>query len=199
MIYTTETLREALSEFKNPNDKIHRMIREKKLISIIRGLYTTDPDISGKCFACFIYGPSYLSFDYALALYRLIDKIPSGYQSATYGKRRTKSYHTPFGTFTYRDIPADAYPLSVREEMVGNSLYRIASPEKALCDRLYTLPPAKDEAELEAWIFEIIGIDRRRFCSLNLDEILDIGDKYHSKNVNLQMEYALKIMLGRQE
>lgn len=45
MIYTTETLREALSGYKNPNDKIHRMIREKKLFPITRGLYTTDPDI----------------------------------------------------------------------------------------------------------------------------------------------------------
>lgn len=134
-----------------------------------------------------------------LAQYQLINKIPSGYQSATNVKRRTKSYHTPFGTFTYRDIPADAYPLSVREDMVGNNLYHIASPEKALCDKLYTLPPAKDEATLEAWVFESIGIDRRRFRSLHLDEILDIGDKYHSKNINLLMEYALKIMLGRQE
>ena len=199
MIYTTETLREALSEFKNPNDKIHRMIKEKKLFPITRDLYITDLDISGKCLSCLIYGPSYLSFDYALAQYRLIDKIPRGYQSATYGKRRTKSSHTPFGTFTYRDIPADAYPLSVREKMVGNNLCRIASPEKALCDKLYTLPPAKNEAELEAWVFEIIGIARRRFCSLLLDEILDIGDKYHSKNINLLMEYALKIMVGSQE
>lgn len=199
MIYTTETLREALSEFKNPNDKIHRMIKEKKLFPITRGLYITDLDISGKCLSCLIYGPSYFSFDYALAQYRLIDKIPRGYQSATYGKQRTKSYHTPFGTFTYRDIPADAYPLPVREKMVGNNLCRIASPEKALCDKLYTLPPAKNEAELEAWVFEIIGIDRRRFCSLLLDEILDIGDKYHSKNINLLMEYALKIMVGSQE
>lgn len=175
------------------------MLRERKLFPITRGPYTTDPDISGKCLACFIYGPSYLSFDYALAQYHLIDKIRGGYQSATYGKRRTKSYHTTFGTFTYRDIPAGAFPLSIREEIVGNNLYRIASPEKALCDRLYTLPSAKDEAELEAWVFEIIGIDRRRFRSLNLDEILDIGDKYHSKNINLLMEYALKIMSGRQE
>ena len=83
--------------------------------------------------------------------------------------------------------------------MVGNNLCRIASPEKALCDKLYTLSPAKNEAELEAWVFEIIGIDRRRFCSLLLDEILDIGDKYHSKNINLLMEYALKIMVGSQE
>jgi hypothetical protein len=45
MIYTTETLREALSKYKKPNDKIHRMIREKKLFPITRGLYTTAPDI----------------------------------------------------------------------------------------------------------------------------------------------------------
>lgn len=38
MIYTTETLREALSKYKKPNDKIHRMIREKKLFPITRGL-----------------------------------------------------------------------------------------------------------------------------------------------------------------
>lgn len=126
------------------------MIREKKLFLITRGLYTTDPNISGKCLSCLIYGPSYISFDYALAQYRLIDKTPSGYQSATYDKPRTKSYHIPFGTFTYRDIPADAYPISVRKEMVENNLYRISSPDKALCDKLYTLLPAKDEAELEA-------------------------------------------------
>jgi hypothetical protein len=42
-------------------------------------------------------------------------------------------------------------------------------------------------------------IDRRRFHSLHLDEILDIGDKYRSKNINLLMEYALKTMVGRQE
>lgn len=45
MIYTTETLREALSKYKKPNDKIHRMIREKKLFPITRDLYTTAPDI----------------------------------------------------------------------------------------------------------------------------------------------------------
>lgn len=156
------------------------MIQEKKLFPIT-GLYTTDPDISGKCLSCFIYGPSYLSFDYALAQYHLIDKIPSGYQSSTYGKRRTKCYHTPIGTFTYRDVPAEAFLLSVRENRVGNNLCRIASPEKALCDKIYTLPPTKDEAEVAAGVFEIIGIDRRRLRSLHLDEILDIGDKYHSK------------------
>lgn len=51
----------------------------------------------------------------------------------------------------------------------------------AHCDKFYTLPPAKDQAESEAWVFEIIGIDRRRFHSLHFDEILDIGDKYQQQ------------------
>lgn len=40
MIYTTEILREELSNYQNPNDKIHRMIQEGKLFPVVRGGYT---------------------------------------------------------------------------------------------------------------------------------------------------------------
>ena len=56
--------------------------------------------------------------------------------------------------------------------------------------------PVKSTAELEVLIFDFIGIDRRRFRTMHLDDILCMGEKYHSKNVNLLMEYALKIILG---
>ena len=197
MIYTTETLREELADYQNPNDKIHRMIQEQKLFPVVRGIYTTDPHINGIFLAGSIYGPSYLSFDYALAHYHLIEKTPSSYQSATYGKRKKKSYDTPFGKFTYRDVPAEAYPLFVREECRKGNTFFIASPEKALCDKVYSMHPARDSAELEALLFEIIGIDRRRFRLLHLDDILSMGEHYHSKNVNLLMGYTLGVMLGQ--
>jgi len=85
--------------------------------------------------------------------------------------------------------------LFVLDKCVAGKKYRIASPEKALCYKLYSLHPAKNGAELEALVFEIIGIGRRRFRSLCLDDILRMGEKYHSKNVNLLVEYVLKIML----
>lgn len=50
---------------------------------------------------------------------------------------------------------------------------------------------------MEALLFVIIGIDRNRFRSLRLDDILSMGELYHSKNVNLLMEYALKIILQK--
>ena len=195
MIYTTETLREELTDYQNPNDKIHRMIRERKLFPVVRGLYTTDPRINGRYLAGVIYGPSYLSFDFALAQHQLIGKIPSAFQSATCGKRRTKEYDTAYGRFTYRDVPEEVFPLFVLEKRMPGKGYRIASPEKALCDKLYSMHPAGNAAELEVLLFIIIGIDRSRFRSLHLDDILRMGELYHSKNVNLLMEYALKIIL----
>ena len=129
MIYTTETLREELADYQNPNDKIHRMIQERKLFPVLRGLYTTDQNVSGKYLAGAIYGPSYLSFDYALVQYHLIDMVPSAFQSATCGKRRTKQYDTPYGQFSYRDVPEEVFPLFVLEKGMADNRYRIASPE----------------------------------------------------------------------
>ena len=199
MIYTTETLREALSEYKNPNDKIHRMIQERKLFPVVKGLYTTDPQINGKFLAGSIYGPSYLSFDYALVQYHLINKIPSAFQSATCCKHKTKQYDTKYGRFTYRDVPEEVFPLFVRDMGAAGKTYRIASPEKALCDKLYSMRPAENMAELETMVFDFIGIDRRHFRSLHLDDILCMGEKYHSRNVKLLMDVALKTILGKQE
>ena len=196
MIYTTETLREELANYQNPNDKIHRMIQAGKLFPVVKGLYTTDPNMNGKLLAGSIYGPSYLSFDYALVQYHLIDKLPSGFQSATYGKHRTKQYDTPYGRFTYRDVPKEVFPLFVCEKRAAGSAYRIAPPEKALCDKLYSMRPAKNGAELEVLLFDFIGIDRSHFRTMRLDDILCMGEKYHSKNVKLLMEYALKIIRG---
>lgn len=197
MIYTTEILREELSNYQNPNDKIHRMIQEGKLFQVVRGLYTTEPKTHGKFLAGPIYGPSYLSFDYALAEHHLIEAYPNAFQSATYGKHRKKQYDTPYGRFIYRDVPEEVFNLFVRTVGVAGNKYRIASPGKAICDKVYSMCPAMNAAELEAVLFEIIGIDRRRFRSLHLDEILFMGEKYHSKNVNLLMEYTLKTILGK--
>ena len=43
-----------------------------------------------------------------------------------------------FGVFTYRDVPIEAYSeeILLKEENVYS--FQIATPEKALCDKLYT-------------------------------------------------------------
>lgn len=56
-------------------------------------------------------------------------------------KGKTKRYENAFGTFLYRDVPAAVYPLGVEIKVEGGYSYQIASPEKALCDKLYSLSP----------------------------------------------------------
>ena len=75
MILTNNMIKENLKEYSNQNTKICREIKKGKLIKIINGLYETDPLVNGYLLAGSIYGPSYLSFDFALSYYGVIPKV----------------------------------------------------------------------------------------------------------------------------
>lgn len=84
-----------------------------------------------------IRSPSYLSFEYDLYHYDIIPERVYVFISATYNTHRTKMYNTPFGTFTYRDSPKEAFHWGVTyHEENGHSCW-IAEPVKAICDKLY--------------------------------------------------------------
>ena len=72
MLKTTAMLLNELSEYVNPEAKIRRDVRDGKIFTVVRGLYETDKDTPGHLLAGAIYGPSYLSFEYALSHYGFI-------------------------------------------------------------------------------------------------------------------------------
>ena len=74
-ILTTQALLEKYKDYSNPADKIKREAEKQNLISLKKGLYVDDKNLEGALLAQFIYGPSYLSFEYALWYY---DMIPEG-------------------------------------------------------------------------------------------------------------------------
>ena len=148
MIVTNDIIKEKLKEYSNKNTKISREIKNGNLIKIINGLYETDLSVEGYLLAGSIYGPSYLSFDFALYYYGLIPEKVTAFTSATCGKKKKKIYHNQFGTYLYRDVPIKVYPLGIKLMEENNYTYQIATPEKALCDKLYTLHPIKNMKEL---------------------------------------------------
>lgn len=75
MIITTQQLKEKYVDYSNPLAKINRDVKQGKLFPLVKGIYETNPKINGSILAQFIYGPSYLSFDYALYHYGLIPEI----------------------------------------------------------------------------------------------------------------------------
>ena len=137
-----------------------------------------------------IYGPSYLSFDYALSVHALIPEAVYGtYTSATFRKGKTKRYENAFGTFLYRDVPVAVYPLGVEIKVEGGYSYQIASPEKALCDKLYSLSPVYSVRALKELLFDDLRIDDAAFFALQKDDILQLAPLYRATNLKLLAKF----------
>ncbi|MHA6697488.1 nucleotidyl transferase AbiEii/AbiGii toxin family protein [Chryseobacterium sp. A321] len=69
-----QVLLSILHEYKRPNDKIHSLIQEQKLIPLKKGLYVWNSDVLPENFsiANTLYAPSYVSVESALSFYGLI-------------------------------------------------------------------------------------------------------------------------------
>ena len=189
MLITNGILKYNLANYSNKNNKISRDIRDGKLFKIITGLYETDPNIPGYLLAGSIYGPSYISFEYALSFYGLIPERVSTITSATFNKKKKKQYNNSFGVFTYRDVPTLAYPEEILLKQENGYYYQLASPEKALCDKLYTLKPLNNYANLERMLFSDLRIDYDGFNKLNVEKIEKLSNLYRSTNIYLLARY----------
>jgi len=137
--FTTDVLEGALGDYSAPIAKIAALADEGSIIRIKRGLYCLSPEISGRevdlmLAANALYGPSYVSFETALAMYGLIPERVDETMSAC--AKRAKRFATPLGAFSYRTVPGDWFPIGVRTMDSGNGGFLVASPEKALGDLL---------------------------------------------------------------
>lgn len=189
MVNTSNMIKQTLHKYANKNSKLAREAKKGNIIKIINGLYETDPNTPGYLLAGSIYGPSYISFEYALSYYGLIPERVTTITSATLLKKKQKKYYTPFGTFTYRDVPALVFPEAVLLKEENNYAYQIASPEKAICDKLYTLKPIHNYQELENILFKDLRIDYDEFIKLDEIIITKLSDLYHCENVKLLTKY----------
>lgn len=194
MIKTTAMLIDELKEYVNPNARIRRLVDTGKLIPVVRGFYETDGSIPGYYLAPIIYGPSYLSFEFALAYYSLVPEAVYNFTSATFEKKKTKQYENPYGIYTYRDVPSEAYPVGIVLHSENGYGFYIASPEKAICDELYKISPLSNRSELEYLLFEDLRIDKEEFFQLNMADLLEIATRYHTQNHKLLQAYIGRSM-----
>jgi len=183
MIKTTAMLLEELKEYASPKSKLSRMVERGECFPITRGLYETDPNVPAHLLAGSIYGPSYISFEYALAYYGLIPEAVYTVTCATFEKKKKKKYETFFGTFTYRDVPSEAFPLGIRLIQEGDYFYRIAEPEKALCDQLYTISPVPNIKELMRLLTEDLRIEEAELKKLDTNKVCEYSEAYRTTNI----------------
>ena len=192
MIQTTSMLLTQLQDYANPNTKLARLVKAGNYYPIVNGLYETEKDTPGYILAGSIYGPSYLSFDFALAYHGLIPEMVFTFTSATFEKKKKKIFQTPFGCFTYRDIPASVYPLGIYLKREGSYAFQIATPEKALCDKLYTLPPVRNLSEMRQMLTEDLRIETAALQTLHMADLQLLQNYYHATNVTMLIKFLKK-------
>ncbi len=185
MVLTTAMLREKLKNYQDSAGKISRMCKDGEIFYLTRGVYETDRSVPGYCLAPVIYGPSYLSFDYALSRYGLIPEAVYTFTSATCDKKKKKSYENIFGNFSYQDVPLKAYSIGIRVITEGDYVYQIATPEKAVCDKIYTISPVGSIKALEQLLFDDLRIEASEFNNLNKEDLIQLCDLYNTNNHKL--------------
>ena len=191
MLMTYDMIRNSLSNYKQPDNKIKRMADSKEIIKLTKNIYETNKNNPGFLYANVLYGPSYISFEYALSYHGLIPETTYVYTSATFKKKKKKTYQNFFGTYTYRDIPENAYPFDIL--LIEDNIYpySIASSEKALCDKLYTLKSIRTIKDLKIVLFGDLRIDQDVFYKLDLNKLSTLCDLYNSTTLT-----TLKKMIG---
>lgn len=186
MIISTPVLRQELQEkYKNPDTKIGRMVKNKQLFRLKRGWYETNPHTEPYYLANVLYGPSYVSFEYMLGYYDLIPEGVVWVTSATCGKGRKKEYQNHFGLYSFQDVPEVIFPFGAPFYHDGKYVYQLATPEKALCDKLYIMPVVTSQRDMLDMLVEDLRIDEEDLCNLSSPDLKFYSEHYPSRNVRL--------------
>ena len=189
MFQTAQYLLYENRKYASPRMKLMRMEEAGEIIRLRRGIYSTDSSVSPYAAASVIYGPSYISFETALAFHGLIPERVECILSATTGKNKKKIYTNRLGTFAYEDVPAGIFPYAIEYMTEGESHYMMAGPEKALCDLLSKRPPLGSKKEIADYITEGLRVEPQDFRALDHHLILTLAEGYHSTN----MKYLSKL------
>lgn len=178
-----QVLLSLLQEYRRPNDKIHSLLKEQKLISLKKGLYlwnsTTLPEYFS--IANILYTPSYVSVESALSFYGLIPERVFTVSSMTF--KASKRFSNSIADFEYIKISTAYYAFGIKRiELREGQFALMASPEKALMDKIIRTSGVNIRSEIAARKF--------LFDNLRIDE--DLLKTFKSNEMKTWLEFAPK-------
>jgi predicted transcriptional regulator of viral defense system len=185
------TLMHELRDYASPKARLTRMIKSGDVIQVRRGLFmeAKETGYSLKSLASTIYGPSYISFEYALAHYGLIPERAQAVTSAAYNKNKNRRFHTALGDFYYYYLPAAVFPYGVTLGEENGQSYLIATPEKALCDTLYKTRDICSVKAFKALLFEDWRMEREAVLALDRESIIFLAPLYRKQILRLLLKW----------
>lgn len=186
-------LMDLLKTYRSPRDKISRMIKKKEIIQVKKGLYVLSPEfgsqINLKILANLIYGPSYISLEYALSYWGLIPEKVEEVTSMT--NKRNKVFETPVGRFSYKYLQSSKFSVGIERISEENGAFLIASKEKAICDRLALIKGLRANEIAEFFEYDL-RLDINELSGLDIELVREIERVYKNKSVTAFLKWLLK-------
>ncbi len=161
---TGADIKTCFPDLASPEKKIQLLEKNGVLIRLKRNLYIVNQELTGRetdarlC-ANHIYGPSYVSFQWALSYYGMIPERVFLMTSAT--TKRTRYFETPIGNFRYIQVPASYFPIGVECKEEQGVSFLMATREKALCDTILldNFVPGQSIKSLGVYLEEDMRLD----------------------------------------
>jgi len=197
-----QTLLDAVQGYARPRMKISSLLARGAIIRVKKGLYIFGDSRRRRPYcrellANLIYGPSYVSLDYALHYHGLTPERAETVTSVTCG--RSRSFATPVGTFSYRMIPLEAFRTGMdRVEVDAARSFLMAIPEKALADRVVAERGAgiTTQKGLRDYLLANLRIDPTALRGLDPLRLEEIAGHYRSRRVHLLADLVRRLQRG---
>ena len=196
-----QTLVGVLAAYTAPRDKITSLIKQGVIIRVKKGVYVFGKALrrhpySLETLANLIYGPSYISLEYALQFYGLIPEHVRTVTSVATG--RSRHFSTPVGDFSYWKIPMPAFTSGM--DLLPNTsgaTYLMAVPEKALTDKIQSERglPIRSRQDVETYLVENLRIDIDDLSLMSARRIEEYAALYRSqkaRNLAIFIRYIAK-------
>ena len=179
---------DCLKSYMNPRVKLHHLLKIGSLIRVKKGIYVFGRPFARRPYslevlANMIYGPSYISLEWACQYYGLIPEKVTTITSVT--TQRSRRYHTPLGLFTYNHIHSALFPIGFTLVSVSeNQQALIATKEKALSDLLIVRRGTiSSKKHLQEILFEDLRIEEEDVERLDLELLKAIYQAHPHKAI----------------
>jgi hypothetical protein len=183
----TQNLLPFLTDYTNPRDFIARLVKRGDLVRLKNGFFliaekieTTPPPFEQ--IANLLYGPSYISLEWALSYYGM---IPEGvYVVTSVTVNQSKNFPTEIGSFSYKYLNRSRYAVGIDQKENSGGRYLIATPEKALADVVHFKAKKLSKKDLLVDLIEGRRIEEENLKALDRKKMQEIADNYHSQAVD---------------
>ena len=194
-----QTLLDSVHGYAQPRMKISGMLAKGDIVRVKKGLYILGESLRRRPFcrellAKLVYGPSYVSLEYALHYHGLTPERVETVTSVTCGRSRT--FDSPVGTFSYRMIPMEAFRTGMDQvELDDGRSFLIAIPEKALADRIVADRGAgiSTQKELHEYLLADLRIDPANLRGFDPTRLIEIAQHYRSRRVKLLADLITRL------